>query len=403
MIRRHAPALQDELSETGPPAECSSYRDEALRLNRLFGWTCIPWRSEADGTKRPACGWKHLQRDRPAAAADVAGLFDHATAEVNGLAVVTGAPSGGLVVADFDDAAAYGSWRSRNPSLAAELPTSRTGRGYHVFARAGAEVYGQLAGGAGQLHGDRRHVAILPHSLHCSGRQYEWVVGPVEPPPLIDPRGAFPIDGRKFAARCKFNDAGPVQSSTIGGIVAECVPTRAGVRNHLLWRMAVRLRSMPGMRDAPFAAVEPILLGWFDLAVGSPMRTKDFAVSLADFARQWEATLTGATAHHVLLRALGDALARPLPPDPWPDASEPARLLVALAGELQRVAGPGGTWPLACRDAAAVCHHADFKAAHRHLAKLVLRGLLSLASAGQPRPGGSGVAHRYVVGPRWEG
>ncbi len=74
---------------------------------------------------------------------------------------------------------------------AGKLPTSRTGRGYHVFflcdlsdveevSRSGRRI---VLFGDGELRADG--LANLPPSWHGSGRQYEWLIEPFEHVPFI--------------------------------------------------------------------------------------------------------------------------------------------------------------------------------------------------------------------------
>ncbi len=93
---------------------------------RSCGCTPIP----LTHAKTPRTRWAHLQTRRPSDT-QVEAMFR--LNGVGGVGVVTGAASGGLVVRDFDDAAAYEQWSRSHPDLAAIAPTVRTRRGYHVY------------------------------------------------------------------------------------------------------------------------------------------------------------------------------------------------------------------------------------------------------------------------------
>jgi hypothetical protein len=162
---------------------------DALNLQDLFqdtliyrGWglPVIPVRQN----KRPVLRWKPLQRRR-LSDRELSRLFDRRHREIKGVAAVLGwtladpAGKGTLAVRDFDTAGGFDRWAADHPDLAAELPTVYTGRGVHVYARltdwSGYETFGDGdPHGPGELIADRHHYALLPPSLHPSGRRYSW-------------------------------------------------------------------------------------------------------------------------------------------------------------------------------------------------------------------------------------
>lgn len=63
-------------------------------------------------------------------------MFDPSKApKFDGLAFIAGAISAGVYVRDFDKSGVYCDWAAAHPALASRLPTARTARGYHVYAR----------------------------------------------------------------------------------------------------------------------------------------------------------------------------------------------------------------------------------------------------------------------------
>ena len=79
-----------------------------------------------------------------------------------GLAVVLGVPSGGLAVRDFDKIGSYRNWCSQNPKSAADLPTVRTPRGFHVYGLAPEERTIKLVDGEFRAEGDLRGSSQCP-------------------------------------------------------------------------------------------------------------------------------------------------------------------------------------------------------------------------------------------------
>jgi hypothetical protein len=94
------------------------------------GWSIVPICLDGD-RKTPAIKtWKKYQTER---ASDATLRRWFARPGVDGLAVVCGAVSGGLVVRDYDVLDSYKQWAAARPDLAAALPTVETARGRHVY------------------------------------------------------------------------------------------------------------------------------------------------------------------------------------------------------------------------------------------------------------------------------
>lgn len=135
-------------------------------------------------SKRPAL--RHWPRG-PVSARVLEAWFHE---EQRGVGVLTGAPSHGLAVLDFDGDEAE-RW-----AAGAGLPTApevRTARGRHLWCRTPPGV--RLTSGTALLgvHGlDLRAAdayAVAPDSVHPTGRPYEWLRTPWDlPPPLLPER-----------------------------------------------------------------------------------------------------------------------------------------------------------------------------------------------------------------------
>jgi hypothetical protein len=98
------------------------------------GWSIIPVARAGKGKQPALRNWRRYRNERAAVEqlTQWCGRDDLA-----GIAVVCGPISGGVVIRDFDDTAAYKSWADAHPDLAARLPTVKTGRGFHVYFRSG--------------------------------------------------------------------------------------------------------------------------------------------------------------------------------------------------------------------------------------------------------------------------
>lgn len=103
-------------------------------------------------------------RQRCATEAEIIAWFEHD--QDTGLAIITGPPSGDLVVADVDV-----------PTIPFEhprTPTVRTGRGWHLYFRGCEAKTRKFAWG--ELRGEGAYV-VAPPSRHSSGAEYEFKVG----------------------------------------------------------------------------------------------------------------------------------------------------------------------------------------------------------------------------------
>ena len=110
-------------SDLHPHTRELAIRQRALEAHRV-GISVVPTRQ--DGTKRPAVRWRVYQQ-RLASTGKIARWFG---GEARGLALVTGAISGGLEALDFDSRAVYEAWSERLRQRGFESLHDRLTRGY---------------------------------------------------------------------------------------------------------------------------------------------------------------------------------------------------------------------------------------------------------------------------------
>lgn len=180
-------AGSDGLGGAGPGAGSHAgrfrTRDAALDYRSGLGWALLPIRA---GSKEPNAlalecvyghtGWKHLT-GTPATEDDIRRWFE-ADPSTN-VAVLTGKPSGGLVIADYD--------RGVPPAIG--TPTVATSRGVHVYTIA-SEPVATTKTTFGEIRGDGSYT-LLPYSTHPSGERYEWVIPPERAPFVSYSRDLF--------------------------------------------------------------------------------------------------------------------------------------------------------------------------------------------------------------------
>ena len=172
--------------------------DEALRYHGL-GFSLIPIKP---GEKSAAVRrWKPYQ-SRPADEDQIREWF---AAGSYGIGVIFGEVSGGLISRDFDDENTYKTWAKSHPSLATDLPTVRTARGFHVYAIATDEDVtaalrnagiarsgrGSVDFGDGELRASEGCYSVLPPSVHPRGHRYSWTVELGDEIPHVDVASVF--------------------------------------------------------------------------------------------------------------------------------------------------------------------------------------------------------------------
>lgn len=116
------------------------------------------------------------------------------------IGIVMGEISGGLVVRDFDQVDAYERWRECHQDAAETLPTVRTARGYHVYAKTQAAATKSYDDG--ELRASGAYV-LAPSSVHPSGATYLWTRIPTSEIPTIDLRSVGWFPGPPCNTECK--------------------------------------------------------------------------------------------------------------------------------------------------------------------------------------------------------
>lgn len=324
------------------------------------------------GEKKPARKWKPYQTRR-ATEATLRRWFSGGDPRVNGVAVVFGGVSGGLLARDYDAMAEYQAWADAYPELAATLPTMATKRGRQVFAIAApgcieairrelgkSSGKGAIKIGQGELRAGVGCYSVLPPSPHPSGIvAYRWLIPPGAEIPTVDVRncGFFLVGGGERVQSVSHTLTTPpipnthsshvyVSDCAIEAAVTATLPTDVGERHTHIFELARRLKAIPELAGASAAELLPHVRRWHALALPS-IGTTAWDATWLDFLGAWNGAKYPAGRE-----ALASVLARADaagPPDVALAFEAPAlRRLVGLCRELQRAAGDK-PFPLACR------------------------------------------------------
>lgn len=369
---------------------------EALRCHRR-GWCVIPTKG-----KKPACRWKQFQSDRPTKA-QLRDLF--ATPGIDGLAVVMGPVSGGLVCRDFDDLDAYKRWRAKYPKLAARLPTVRTARGRHVYF-VGPEGFQDC--GDGEYRGTSGQYVLLPPSRHPDGHVYRWKVPLPDDdiPRLVDPFKSglasedvtqrsqreenvtqrdrmLPREPRDYLL-CSLGNISDLDREAVESAIAETQPRMVGQRHRMVFELCRRLkgiRALAKIETAEIASLRSIVKAWHAKAL-PVIGTKPFSETWADFISGW-AKVRHAVGHGPIDRAFRRALKRRPPKRAVKlyGVDDPAVKLAALCRELQRGRADGEFFHLDCRTVGRLLDVSAMTAS-RLLSALVVDGILVAGEKG---------------------
>lgn len=336
--------------------------------------------------KTPARKWRQWMTRRPTDAELQAMFNGHADANI---AVVCGGVSGGLVVRDFDDATAYDLWAAEYPALAETLPTVRTARGYHVYARTMGTTRTRTYDD-GELRGDGAYV-VAPPSVHPSGVAYQWL-RPLDEIPVVDLAEAGLDVGSAVGAESAVSACHPVPTvravlteptvltalPSVAEAIRRTIPPNIGWRERCLFRLARELQAMPEYAGADPLTLEPVFRAWYS-AAEPYIGTKEYAVSFAAFIRAWNNVKVpkGETAVHAAYSRVLDADLSWVPPT---IDHEAMRRLTALCRELQAVVGDKPFF-LDCRTAAELLG-VSAKTAWQWLDSLCVLGILAKVSSG---------------------
>jgi hypothetical protein len=265
-------------------SSASDLYDAALTY-RDMGLTVIPVAG-----KIPRAPWRRKPPPHPAAISDV--WQDPRT---------TGAalPMGDIVARDYDVAGAYDHWRESHTTLAALLPTSRTGGGgFHVFAKV-LEPVATTVFADGELR-STGSIVVVPPSLHHSGCRYEWIIPLTADVPRVS---LAELLGEPLACACNACACArtrepehteshcvnpPLQIALSGDILVvidRTLPDQPRQRHHRLFGLALALRRrFPTAR--PGNCLD-IVREWHRLALPT-IRTQPFIDTWDDFVDGWD-------------------------------------------------------------------------------------------------------------------
>lgn len=362
----------------------------ALDYAKRFGWSIVP----IAGDKRPPKWFRLLPRYRTVARPDLLrDWFDRYV--LSGIAVVCGRVSGGLVIRDFDDEAAYKRWAQRFPELALSAPTVRTKRGYHVYFQCETTVRSRRLEN-GELRAER-HYVVCPPSLHPQGGEYCWIIKPIpgglhviSDPAEVGLLGedvtepaehTEPIEPAELTERTEAVGGGEKLSPEILAAIQATLPTGPGQRNKRLFDFARRLQALVVLHDAPAALLTEIVRAWHRMALPK-IRTKSFDETRLDFHRAWRNVMlpAGTGGLDAILEA---ADLEGIPPEAEHYDIPDVCRLAAFCRKMQRLAGTG-TFFLSCRTVGKL-FGVEPMTANRWLQLLELDGLLVAVKRGSPQ------------------
>lgn len=320
------------------------------------GWCVIPAKLE-NGQKRAAVPWKKYQQHRPSVQT-LQGWFGNG--RYNAIAVVLGKVSGYLACRDFDDPEAYKKWAESYADLAMTLPTTKTGRGFHVYFVCKLEKTRKLDDG--ELRGERS-LCVLPPSKHPNGKKYAWIVPlPEGRIPAVDPERAGLIPEKApqkkkamLQERTEENRSNPKQTEAILSnlsavrlvgedeietAISATLPKTFGKRNQQVFQLARALRGISAFADAQPKTLRAIVQKWHSRALPH-ISTKPFEETWIDFLYGWPRVQIP-----MRLNLLEDTMKTAIE-NPVPDLKyeQPAlRNLVGLCRELQAIMGDQPFW-----------------------------------------------------------
>lgn len=391
----------DSMASSRPEKGKSAILVEALRLHAM-GLSVLPIGKE----KKPAVKvWKQFQTVAP----DVATIESWFGVPRTGLGIILGPVSGDLVVRDFDNVDAYRAWKKAYPMLAATLPTVRTKRGFHVYARVRDRKVQRFCDG--ELRGAGSYV-VAPPSEHPDGGTYRWKIPLVslKKVPLLkvedtgfnrewivtESHVCEPVSEPVSVPVCDLvcvpdsvPDSVPVSEPMppeVMRAIKQTLPIQEGTRNTKLFELARRLKGLPRYREAEPKTLKPIVREWHRLAL-TTIRTKSFDESWMDFLKAWN------SAKLPKWKICPEEILNAVKSEPLPEAAKDyddpvVQRLVKLCQVLQREAGDS-PFILSCRKAGEWLG-VGYKIANKWLRMLVLEKVLSIVT-----PGTETKAHRF--------
>ncbi len=385
--------------------------DAALQYADL-GFSIVPM---VRGEKRPKLrSWEKYQSE-PADHATLKRWFRNGDAN---LAIVLGNVSGGIICRDFDEMKAYEQWAGEHPQLAAALPTVRTHRGRHVYARTDVDALHQRTGrticnlGHGELRAGG--LCVLPPSIHPAGTVYRWLVPLEGPLPMVDvwDAGFFPacnIEGierredvehrenpehreteitqkprtlkKSVIVSIEPKDFSVDVRQEINEAINKTLPTGKAQRHRLTFDLCRALKAIPSIADAHPMQLMNIVRAWWERA--KEHSATPFEEHFIDFAEGW-GKVQYPLGSEPMTQILNRATAGTIPEAALQFDQEPLRLLVAICRELQRATGKGPFF-LSSRTAGRLLG-VDHTTTHRWLRGLTHYGILELVEAGSQNP-----------------
>jgi hypothetical protein len=373
----------------------SSLLEHALGYHEV-GFSVIPLKN---GTKKPAIReWKRYQADR-ATETKIRKWFSSGR---SGIGIIAGEVSGGLCIIDFDVADAYYIWAKKNPELSATLPTVKTRRGFHVYAklppnelRSFRESIGKPDGigaikmGWGEIIPEGGY-AVAPPSRHSDSGEYEWIQLPQKSIPLIGldsfrlcytASAETPADSASSGIHKKTqaikgqdkNVPKPKLSEQVETIIEKTLPRKVGTRNRKIFDLVRELKAIPDLSDVAVNDLESIARRWHRRALPN-IATKAWDETWADFCMAW-GNVRHPAGESPLNAALQRAIEKPLPEIAFDYDLQATRLLIALCRELQRDAGDRAFY-LSSHDAARLVGFKHSMEAWRYLKLFEQTGIL---------------------------
>jgi hypothetical protein len=223
------------------------------------------------------------------------------------ISAVTGPVSGGLTALDFDSPKAYTWWKQKYPEWAGKLPTSKSGRGYHVFFR--STLTKDDTTSYSQIHIKAKGLVSLPPSVHENDARYEWVnplPESIDQLALLNPHewnlGEFTdgndgIDGSegndgnegvgKRGVRLRFGDLSRESQVAITDAIEQTRPKRYGERYRLIFLFCRILKKMDELKDKSAEELMEVADMWHESAK-SNIKTKSLTMTRIRFTDAWE-------------------------------------------------------------------------------------------------------------------
>jgi hypothetical protein len=310
--------------------------DKILQMALLYdhmGLSCFPVPRKS---KVPAKGfsWTEFRRRRPNRDELTKWFSD---GDMN-IAIVTGDVSERLAVRDFDETESFDRWKDHHRDFAKRLPTVKTARGYHVYAR------GQADGTVKFSDGEFRYntYVLAPPSTHPTGIVYTWEQLIGDDIPTVDPvEAGLLTDWRQLGNTVNtghfVSTVSTVLPKALDAAIRRTIPPNVGWRDTFLFKFCRELQAIPEYAGADPRSLEPIVRLWYERAEPH-IGTKQFAVSFAAFIRAWANVKV--PKDQTAVQAAFDRIKEA--DDSWIPAlfdGKEMRLLIALCRELQSMQG----------------------------------------------------------------